>query len=758
MELKSIKNPCKKLKLDRVNIKELLTNIFKCFIAEFVVIIFIFILIVVNIIIMKGIDIDALNIIKNNIYQRIDLINLFLIVLGVNIVCSYLYSLITTHTYELGSYKKLIKNDYENILERYLLGNYKSIFINARYGMGKTTLLNNCFKRETLKNKKFIILEPYVDNNELDYIDYLFDVFIEKLKLGKIYYILYLSIVTSVAIITRYFSDNYTQKNLIVLIYAVFIYILIKNIKIKREIKKQFIIWNLNRYDYIIIDDIDRCFYDEQIGNQILKIIHFIYGSIINSHTKLIICGDYSNLCDDSGENMIEKYVDNKLDISTTKIANNMILKQLFEGRQEYISKMYDENDWYLINEILKGCSLRSLQKIIDDLNNIEPIYLLDNIFVLIIKYEQKINIHNFFEKIGNINNEMNKYYNKLGITNESKDNIKDKIHKLIIDYFEEELTKKQIDYLRESYIIKYKLDDYKRNDYIDKKIVKKVNDYETLEIIPSKNSVTELCNNWKEGFINNPNEYLQTENLKIIKINSTMEERLKIVEKMYKKNVPYIFGKNIVEVICELYLNSEEEFPIENLALDLKYNLLDGGNYLDKTKYRKLENLVRNNLNELSEINTLNFLIREGFIQTDFNNRVYYKMIFENIENYNIYLKLLLAVQREINFTGLFSDDNIINKPNKNVNQELINKNLYGELINLLSYPDSWEKGDWDKSTEKLKKILEKFYTNQIIIENKELIQNRINQEFISWNEKGNKDFFKNKFLETNGKYSERS
>lgn len=751
---KEIINFSEKLKFNMVDKKIFWSNIKKCFAIEFFALLIISIPLVLYIMVIKNIDFNIMDIIKNKFNEIIDLKMLLLIILILNIIFSYLNSLISIFCYEVNN-KKIIENDYENILERYLLGNYKSIFINARYGMGKTTLINNCFKRETLKNKERITLEPYIDNNELDYINYLFNIFIEKRQLGKMYYMLYVVIFIIITIIIKFTSVDDIGENLIILLCAVIIATLIKNIKIKREIKKKFIIWNLNRYDYIIIDDIDRCFYDEQIGKQILKIIHFLHISTINSKTKFIVCGDYSNLCDDNGENMIEKYIDNKFDISTKKIASGMIKNQLFEGRQECIYKMYDENDWHLINEILETCSLRSLEKIINDIDNIEPIYLLDNIYILIIKYEQKININDFFEKIKNINKEMAEYYDKLDT--KSKKNAEDgkKIIQVINNYFNDELTKRQADYIIESYIIKYQIgSNTPNNSYIDKKIVKCVYNYELLEIIPYKNSVTEVYNNWKSELISNPKEYLQRENLKIIKIHSTVEERLKIVEEMFKNNIPYIYGRKIVEIVCELYLTSSGEFPMKNLALDLKYNLLNGGNYDDDTIYKKLVNLVGNNLNDLSEINILNLLIRERFIQTDFNNRSYYKTIFNNIKNYNIYLKLLLDCEREMNFSGLFADDDNFNKPNQDIKQKLIDKNLYGELIHLLSYPGSWQKDDWDYNTKKLEIIKNKFKNHHIIIENRELIQRRIDKEFVPWNEEEDKYIFKNEFIETNKKY----
>lgn len=608
--------------------------------------------------------------------------------------------------------KQMYFENEEQLKKKLMNKKLKSILINGKFGEGKTTLLKKVLEEEG----KIKELKPYTDNGNTQFLDYLFE---ETIFQNIIFYVLFLFICMVIYFVQyKYFAKD--NVNILFIIFGIIVTIIVKNTLFSRKAKEKLVLWQLANYKYIIIDDIDRCIN----GNfDILKLVHFLYNNLKEGQ-QLIILGDIYKFNLEDSSNYLEKYVESRVDVNNY-IAKVEYMNQIYDlGREEYSQK--DIRDIYTMLEYV---TIRNLIKIKEDilLANEETIYFPDKVFLSLINHDKSINKIEFLYQIENINRKIVK--EKFHLKREDKEKI-EKIDTIIEDEFKNKLSPLQKSYLKDMYTLEYQENVYINKDDKNKlfknyRINKKVEEYLSFERSKAHLSISQLKNNWKKLIMNDDTrkEILESDNREIVKKFSTKEERIEIIKQLFSENKPDLFKGGISELFGDLYYSEiKEEFSYDELLNDdIRYDLISSlyTSFDDKRANQLIDKSIK--VNDLSNINKLNLLIRDSFMK----ERKYYNQIIKE-SNYDNFLKLLIDVNREINFYHLFKDDQNIKEQKEFINSDLVNqillKNLEYSLHNHMLDGETW-----DKLGKNMEKLNNEFKNYEVMKENKDFIQKRI-------------------------------
>lgn len=313
--------------------------------------------------------------------------------------------------------EEYIETGYETHLTQLLKSNYDSILINGGFGTGKTTMLNHVLDFEEFKDKKKLELKVYEEYVEENYIDFLYEKLVYEHKKNTNKYKLFLkknlklvmTTLIDIALIVILAAINFRLKDgvasgvygIFTILSLYFIFSILKVQSQKKSEKVEFIKKELEQYDFVIIDDLDRVYFDT---NEILKMVQFL--SEVNLKFKLILLSD-KNKFEVKNIDVLEKYYDISFEIPSEIITQTKV--NLFINGLEEIEY---KDDIDIIKIILLQVDIRTLNKIIshyeyDKENNlqvVEKLFRSDYIFILIVyyKYGEYDNVINTLLEIRN--------------------------------------------------------------------------------------------------------------------------------------------------------------------------------------------------------------------------------------------------------------------------------------------------------------------------------------------------------------------
>ncbi len=320
--------------------------------------------------------------------------------------------------------KEYIETGYENELKELLNNkNLNSIFINGKFGEGKSRLL-----KEVLNDmdKEELELKLYGEYIETNYIDYLYESLKSQknifqnsidsiLKNNNILYIFLLLFIPIMPFLYKKTLSNFSVNNnfisflfLITILILATLYIfsnmLLNELKLVKKRKVNFIKKKIKQYDFIIIDDLDRVYIK---NNEVLKMIHFLYEEVEESKkTKLILLGDKEQFIGDDKLDVLEKYYDISFDVAKEQIVE-VIIKNIKEFlNSNWFSKIEENNDLSFIEKIWKNLEPRKLLKISKQLkregylDTVKALNRNDFLFVLTLYVENKVPMTKFYKII----------------------------------------------------------------------------------------------------------------------------------------------------------------------------------------------------------------------------------------------------------------------------------------------------------------------------------------------------------------------
>lgn len=290
---------------------------------------------------------------------------------------------------------------YEEELCELLQENNKSILISGKFGTGKTTLLRKVLEKEQFKTSKILEVKMYDEFIEENYIDFLFSKLkgeeyrkanvLKKihLKHGPSAYIAITDVVLLLLLqCVKLITTNDTEPNtVIIVLIGINLFILNfckERIKVKAE-KISYIKKKLKKYDYLVIDDLDRVYTNT---TEVLKMVHFLYEN--NAEYQIILVSDRKRFESD-GIDVLEKYYDISFEMPAQLIAEEG-MKKLNKSLEEI---RYQDEVTPVLN-LLKKLDIRTINKVTKhyeyDLKfstqRIKKLFRSDYLFMLIMNYK----------------------------------------------------------------------------------------------------------------------------------------------------------------------------------------------------------------------------------------------------------------------------------------------------------------------------------------------------------------------------------
>ncbi len=369
--------------------------------------------------------------------------------------------------------EEYIESGYEDQLKKVLKSDYHSILINGNFGTGKTTMLSYVFNLDEFNDEKVLNLKAYEEYVETNYIDYLYNKLIfENLKeMGtwKRFYHNYsnLIMITIIDIIIFLFTTWLTNAltdgvpttiYLMIIVLFVFGVVNIFKTQIGNLDKLEKISELVKKYDYVVIDDLERIFWDYK---EILKMIQYLNENI--SEVKIILLADKEKF-QEKEIDILEKYYDLSFEIPSSLIVQNKVL-EFIEKLEEYPGQEADESNMRKIKEILFQLNIRNVNKIIthynsDMQNNKEIVSRLvrsDYLFMLI-QYYTLNNYNNFTHLLYDIKKECSELFISDDEKQEKLDDAVKKINTLDISNLEKKYLIESLAYSKEKKVFKEKI------------------------------------------------------------------------------------------------------------------------------------------------------------------------------------------------------------------------------------------------------------------------------------------------------------
>lgn len=562
--------------------------------------------------------------------------------------------------------KEYIETGYEDELKELLNNkNLNSIFINGKFGEGKSRLL-----KEVLNdmNKQELELKLYGEYIETNYIDYLYESLKSQknifqnsidaiLKKNNILYIFLLLFVPIIPFLYKKTLSNFSLNNyfisflflitiLILAILYIFSNMLLNELKLVKKRKVNFIKKKIKQYDFIIIDDLDRVYIK---NNEVLKMIHFLYEEVEKSEkTKLILLGDKEQFIGDDKLDVLEKYYDLSFNIAKEQIVEVIIKNMKDFLNTNWFSKIEENNDLDFIEKIWRNLEPRKLLKISKQLkaegylDSVKVLNRNDFLFVLTLYVENKVAMTKFYKIIRDvIGDGFDKYdLYKKGTTKDS--DWKKKVIEQLDDK-ELNLPKEYKSYLifeYERYINRKNFAELNRLFYIPKAYIINSSRIDLLKEEEILNQYDDLI---KKGDLT---DYYYYTYLRANSPEKATLEILNICEGDEKSNGRYTR-------LVKDYFYDEREY-IKNYPNEAFKSIVYNANgYVDVSIYESLKDSYLETYDKLNIRNKLELLEREVLQEGEkyFTNKILPKNKDEIIDK-------MIEIKRPYNYLEIFGED----------------------------------------------------------------------------------------------------
>ncbi len=547
-----------------------------------------------------------------------------------------------------------IESGYENDLEELILDNQiKSIFINGKFGEGKTTLLNHVLKSERLIKNKKLELKIYGEYVEENYIDFLYEILKEDQRclekffnlLNDIVYVIIPSIFLLISILINkiliedlpFFNDQSEifLGNLIIVVLVISgIKYLEEKLKKPNISKVEFIKKKIKKYDYIIMDDLDRLYINTK---EIVKMIHFLYENI-NNNKKIIMLG-YKENFKEKDSDILEKYYEKSFDIFTEVIVDKKIKEIKYILNKNWNSNIGYNNDLYYIEGMWLQLTPRKLIKIIKHINKdkylegLKSLNRNDFLFILTLYIENRVPMSMFYETI----NEMISNKGNFNNGNEIKE-----MNKKLLDKEELNLNLKEKKYLLDAYDEYYDNNSSELNRFFYRPTEYKMNSY-YKDLLSEEEIIDNYTELIRSGGLT---EYYYNTYLRATSQKEALSKLLDICEGDEILNGLYTY------LVRDYFYDGSEyikDYPNEAFK-SIVYNT---NGYVDTNIYKKLKDRYLETYDKLNIRNKLELLEREVFQEGEkyFTNKILPKDKEEIINK-------MIEIKRPYNYLGIFGED----------------------------------------------------------------------------------------------------